>query len=151
MQRDEMTDSRSDDARLRDAEAQMRRTLGLDRSPPPRTEPNPQVSKLGDPHTPRRRQFVRDGEVPVTVIHRQQNPDADSTNQLDAARQAIRVQATAREHAERLLTEAQVTIRELQTRLAHERLAKDEAIERAEATKQTVEKALETVRAELAA
>jgi len=101
---------------------------------------------------PQRRRFVRDGEVPVTVINRDhRQDDATGANQLDAARQAIRAQATAREHAERLLEQAQATIRDLQTKAAHAILAKDEAIERAETVKQTVEHALGTVRAELAA
>jgi hypothetical protein len=38
----------------------------------------------------------------------------------------------ARERAERSLEEAQITIRDLQTKLAHERLAKDEALEAAQ-------------------
>jgi hypothetical protein len=50
-------------------------------------------------------------------------PDvAPGTNQLDAARRAFRAEAMARERAERSLEETQVTIRDLQTKLAHERL-----------------------------
>jgi hypothetical protein len=51
------------------------------------------------------------------------------TNQLDAARQAVRSEAAARERTQRLLEEEQATIRDLQTKLGHERLAKDEALE----------------------
>ena len=85
--------------------------------------------------------------MPVTVISRDHQRDAEpGTNQPDAARQAIRSEAMARECAERSLEEAQVTIRDLQTKLAHEPLAKDEALEaeRAETGKQTVQQTLQT-------
>jgi chromosome segregation ATPase len=66
----------------------------------------------------------------VAVIRRDHQPDGEpGTNQLDVARQAIRSEAAARERAERSLAEAQVLIRDLQTKLAHERLAKDEALD----------------------
>ena len=104
---------------------------------------------------PPRRRFVRDGEVPVTVIRRDHQPDVEpGTNQLDAARQAIRSEAMAREWAERSLEEAQVTIRDLQTKLAHERLAKTEALEaaqRAATDAQADRQTLQSVQAELMA
>jgi hypothetical protein len=50
-------------------------------------------------------------------------PDAlMPTNKLDATRQVLREQVAEREHAEHLLQEGQATIRDLQTKLAHERL-----------------------------
>jgi hypothetical protein len=72
--------------------------------------------------------------VPVTVIRRDRHQqDGDpGINRLDTARQAIRSEAMARERAERAVEEAQVTIRHLQTKLAHERLAKNEALEAAQ-------------------
>jgi membrane protein involved in colicin uptake len=142
-----MTDSPADDARLRATETQMRHALGLrdgssSRSPISGSQPQ-------------RRRFVRDGEVSVTVIRRDHQPDGEhGANQLDAARQAIRSEAAARERAERLLAEAEVSIRDLQTKLAHERLAKNEALEavqRAETKAQAAAKAQETAEAELAA
>ena len=58
------------------------------------------------------RRFVRDGEVPITVIRPDHQPDGEpGINRLDTARQAIRSEAMARERAERSLEEAQVTIR----------------------------------------
>jgi hypothetical protein len=102
-----------------------------------------------------RRRFVRDGEMPVAVIRRDHQPDGEhGANQLDAARQAIRSEATAKERAERLLAEAQAMIRDLQTKLGHERLAKDEALEtvrRLETETGVAAHAQETVAAELAA
>ena len=140
-----MTDSPSDDARLGATEAQMRRVLGLHGDTPRQSATDHPTTMTHGSH-PQKRRFVRDGEVPVTVIHRDHRQDDTSgANQLDAARQAIRSQAAAREHAERLLAEAQTTIRALQTKLGHERLAKEEVILRAEVATQL----LKTVRAEL--
>ena len=104
---------------------------------------------------PPRRRFVRDGEVPVTVIRRDHQPDAEhGINQLDTARQAVRSEAMARERAERSLEEAQITIRDLQTELAHERLARDEAMEaaeRAETGEQAAQQTLQSIQEELVA
>jgi hypothetical protein len=149
-----MTDSPQNDARLRATEAQMRHALGLRGSTPSRsTADHPTTSTGGS--QPQRRRFVRDGEVPVTVIRRDHQQDTEpGINQLDAARRAVRSEAMARERAERSLEEAQVTIRDLQTKLAHERLAKVEALEaaqRAATAEQAVQQTLHLVRAELVA
>jgi hypothetical protein len=149
-----MTDSPQDDARLRATEAQMRHALGLHGNTPSRSKAeHPMTSANGS--QPQRRRFVRDGEVPVTVIRRDHQPGAEhGINQLDAARQAVRSEAMARERAERSLEEAQITIRDLQTKLAHERLARNEALEaarRAETGEQAVQQTLLTVQAELVA
>jgi hypothetical protein len=142
-----MTDSPSDDARLRATETPMRHALGLRGGSSSR-------SSTSDSQ-PQRRRFVRDGEVPVTVIRRDHHPDGEpGTNQLDATRLAVRSEAAASARAERSLAEAQVVIRDLQTKLAHERLAKDEALDaaqRSETDKLTVLGTLHTVEAELAA
>jgi hypothetical protein len=91
-----------------------------------------------------RRQFVRDGEVPVTVIH---SDDQGGTNKLEAARQTLREQIAAREQAEQQLAEAQATIQALETQLAHERIAKEEALNRAEIQRQELESQLNEERA----
>jgi hypothetical protein len=94
-----MTDSPSDDARLRATETKMRDALGL------RIDTLPRSSISGS--QPQRRRFVRDGEVPVTVIRRDHQPNREhGANQLDAARQAVRSEAAARERAERSVEEA---------------------------------------------
>jgi hypothetical protein len=149
-----MTDSPQDDARLRATEAQMRDALGLRGNTAPRsTSDHPMISTSG-PQPPRRR-FVRDGEVPVTVIRRDHQPDGQpGYKQLEAARQSIRSETMARQRAERSLEEAQITIRDLQTKLAHERLAKTEALEaaqRAKTDEQAVQQTLQLVQAELMA
>jgi hypothetical protein len=87
--------------------------------------------------------------VPVSVIRRDQD-DGANTNKLDATRQALREQIEAREQAEHLLQEAQATIRDLQTKLAHETLARNEAIQRADGERHAVEQALQKVQDELA-
>ena len=143
-----MIDSLSDDARLRATEAQMRRALGLHSASSTQDRPVPPPTSPGA-SSPQRQRFVRDGEVPVSVIRRDQN-DGANTNKLDAARQALREQIEARERAEHLLQEAEATVRDLQTKLAHERIAHEEAVRRVEGERQAVEQALQRVRDELA-
>jgi hypothetical protein len=87
--------------------------------------------------------------VPVSVIHRDQD-DGANTNKLEATRQALREQIEVRERVEHLLQEAQATIHDLQTKLAHERFARDEAIQRADGERRIVELALQRVEDELA-
>jgi len=130
----------------------MRHALGLRGKAPSRSTADHPSTSTGGSQTPKRR-FIRDGEVPVTFIRR--DPDAaPGTNQLDTARQAIRSEAMARERAEQSLEEAQITIRDLQTKLAHERLASVEALEtaqRAATAEQAVQQTLHSVQAELVA
>jgi hypothetical protein len=132
----------------------MRHALGLRGNTPSRSKADHPTTSTSGSQPPRRR-FVRDGEVPVTVIRRDHQSDAEhAINQLDAARQAVRSEAMARERAERSLEEAQITIRDLQTKLAHERLAKFEALEaaqRAATAEQAVQQTLHLVQAELVA
>jgi hypothetical protein len=144
-----MTDSLSDDERLNATEAQMRRALGLNNTSQTQARPPPATPTASTSHLQRRR-FVREGEVPVSVIHREQG-DASGTNALEAARQVVGEQVAAREHAEHMLQEAQATIHHLRTKLAHERLARDEAVQRVSSEKQVLEQALQSVREELAA
>jgi hypothetical protein len=143
-----MTEFSNDDSRLRAAEEQMRRALGLRDSGPAAPQAPPvarQVQAPNGAHRPHRR-FVREGEVPVEVVHHE---GGGGTNQLEAARQAIRALTTVREQTERQLAEAHGTIRDLQTKLAHERIARDEAVRRAAAEGEDTEKALHSARVEL--
>jgi hypothetical protein len=156
-------DETSDDMRLRAEEAQMRHALGLDgQTQAPRAEDQPPPSGPASDrltlHRPPRR-FVKDGEVPVTVVRRTHQFEAAASvapaaaNQLEAARQTIRSQAVATERAERALNEAQATIRDLRTKLAHERMAKDEAfqtVRRLEAERDAAASAMQALRMEVA-
>jgi hypothetical protein len=122
----------------------MRRALGLDGETPP-------ISHLTHSHTPsngphQRRQFARDGDVPVTIVH---SDSGSRLQQLDATRQALRQQTTAREEAERLLVDARNTIHDLETKLGHERLARDEVTQRINAERVQIEEALTAVQVEL--
>jgi hypothetical protein len=140
-----MTDNPSD-VRLHATEMQMRRALGLDRETPlvfqPAHSPNPSNGLH------QRRHFVRDGDIPVSVVH---GDSGSRLQQLDTARQGLRQQTAAREEAERLLADARNTIHDLETKLGHERLAKDEVTQQADAERQKVEEALTVVQEELAA
>jgi hypothetical protein len=95
-----------------------------------------------------RRQFVRDGDVPVTVIHRQTGHDI--AYELDKAKQALIDQATAHEDAERALADARTRIHDLETKLGHERLAQEEATQRASTEKRQLEAELMAAQEELA-
>jgi hypothetical protein len=134
-----MSESSTDELRLRATEAQMRRALGLGDQPSSAPELRLSSAPPGTAH-PHRRHFARDGEVPVTVLH---HDDGAGTNKLDAARQSLREQIAAREQTKRFLEEARVTVKDLQTKLAHERIAAEEAVRRAEDEQQAIERQLE--------
>jgi len=131
---------------MEDTEAQMRRALGLyGDQPRHRTEPDrsdgPQRSM--DRYAPggHRRRFVQDGDVPVTIVRRDGNPDPlanrpaaqvpPSQSRLQRTEAALAVETAARDRAERALADAQAIIRDLQTKIGHAELAKNEALEAA--------------------
>ena len=96
-----MTQSLPDDARLRAAEAQMRRALGLAASTQARSAPIHTTSATYGSHRQRHR-FVRDGDVPVLFIRRNRQPDRETgTNKRHAARQAMQFHAATGELFER--------------------------------------------------
>ena len=84
-----------------------------------------------------RRRFVQDGEVPVTVIHPRPRQGLDSLGptragaspqeRAESAEAVLATERAAREHAERLLREAQATILDLRTKQGHAELARAEA------------------------
>jgi hypothetical protein len=139
-----MSEMESDDPRLRATEEQMRRALGLRQGSAPPTR----FSNSGThaPH-PQKRQFARDGDIPVEILHGHDN--SSRVNQLDAIREALQAQTAAREDAERLLTEARRTIHDLQTKLGHERVARNEAAQQAEIANREFERELATARQNL--
>jgi hypothetical protein len=125
-----------------DAERGMRRALGIG---------------SGAPREKRR--FARDGDVPVIMVRgRRENggelregSGASAAESAEAAAAALAAEHEARERAERGLAEARGTIRDLQTKLAHMALARDEAAEsvrQIESEKQAVEAALAAERGE---
>jgi hypothetical protein len=142
-----MSDSSNADQHLRATEAQMRRALGLEGHTSPASAHQPSTPAPNGVHRGHRR-FVRDGEVPVTILHHEQN-EGSGTNKLDEARKALQDQIAAREHAERQLQEAQAAIENLQTHLAHERIAAHEATQKAEAAGLEIEQTLQATREEL--
>ena len=124
----------------------MRRALGLDRETSPAShQPTHSSNPSNGPH--QRRHFARDGDVPVTIVH---SDGGSRLQQLEAARQALRQQTAAREEAERALADARNTIHDLETKLGHEHLAKDEVTRRIDAEKREIEEALASAQEELA-
>ena len=128
----------------------MRRALGLGGHSTPSAE-GPHSASQPAGHLHRRGKFVRDGEVQVEIVHRSQHQPNGEGNPLDAARQSVRGLAAEKERTERVLSDAQATIKDLQTKLGHERLAKDEAAAGVEANRKAIEQALQAVRSELTA
>jgi hypothetical protein len=126
-------------APLDDQEQAMRRALGLfGDAPRPRPEseraetmPRPGPGFMQGPH---RRRFVQDGEVPVTVVRRDDASHAPGGQTPPTSSRLQRVEAalageTARaDRAERALHEAQAAAQALQTKIGHNELAKNEAI-----------------------
>lgn len=107
----------------------MRRALGLDgQTPPPRPSAasaarTAESAAFAGRH---RHRFVSDGEVPVVMV--QSRPDQPAASRLEEATAALASERGMRERAERSLTAAQAAIRDLQTKLAHATLARDEAV-----------------------
>ena len=122
----------------------MRRALGL-RETSPASQPTHSPNPSNGPH--QRRQFARDGDVPVTHIH---SDSGGRLQQLDAARQALKEQTASREEAERLLADARNIIHDLETKLGHEHLARDEVTQRINAERLQLEELLSAVQEELA-
>jgi hypothetical protein len=97
-------------------EGRMRAALHL-----PRTTSSPASGHHG------RHRYVQDGEVPVVVINaRSRNPE-DNRAAVAELERALGVEREARRVAEDALHQAEDTIRQLQTRLAHAEIAQREA------------------------
>jgi hypothetical protein len=127
-----------------DAERGVRRALGLEGLTPGQ-DSSANTFRPSAQFTPDRqkRRFVQDGEVPVVLVNGQGgharhvvdprlSAGSPSTNRLEAAETALKAEREARERADRSFMEAQTMIRDLQTKLAHANLARDEAREAAQ-------------------
>jgi hypothetical protein len=125
-----------------DAESQMRKALGLLGEAPRHRSDNDQPARMGDRFNGglHRRRFVQDGDIPVTVLRRDQNheapphrgvaaPTAPTSSRLQRTEAARAAETAAREKAERSLAETQSVVRDLQTKIGHAELAKGEANE----------------------
>ncbi len=80
----------------------------------------------------RGRRFVKDGEVPVVLVNSSRDHGGDApapVNRIVQAEAALRSERAAREHIERQLSEAQATIQQLQTKLAHAEMSYRETID----------------------
>jgi hypothetical protein len=134
------------DSRLSDeAESQMRKALGLlggASSRRPDSERMEQPGRMSDRVNGglHRRRFVQDGDIPVTVLWRDQGrevpahrgiaaPAAPTSSRLQRTEAALAAETASREKAERSLAETQSVVRDLQTKLGHAELAKSEAVD----------------------
>jgi hypothetical protein len=128
-----------------EAESQMRKALGLlgDSSRHrPDAERMDQPARMGDRFNGglHRRRFVQDGDIPVTVLRRDQGheipahrgvaaPAAPTSSRLQRTEAALAAETGAREKAERSLAETHSVVRDLQTKIGHAELAKSEAMD----------------------
>lgn len=123
-----------------DTEARVRRALGLNSTSPTmgRSHQAAPSSVRQNIDRPKSR-FVRDGDVPVVVLNGRRdnelhNSDLKSglsslaTNRRDEADIVLKAERKAREGVERRLIEALATIQDLQTKLGHAMLSRDEAL-----------------------
>jgi hypothetical protein len=126
-----------------EAESQMRKALGLLGEAPrhrPEAERMDQTARIGDRFNGglHRRRFVQDGDIPVTVLRRDQGyeapahrgvaaPSAPTSSRLQRTEAALAAETAARDKAERSLAETQTVVRDLRTKIGHAELAKDEA------------------------
>src|SRR3954470_17258328 len=133
-------------AQVDEAELAMRRALGLSGGPP-RHRPDGQRADTPQRGPDRlavgqhRRRFAQDGDIPVTVLRREPvhdvaqhrmaptNAPVPINSRLHRAEAALAVATDARAAAERTLAETQTALRDLQTKIGHAELAKNEAIE----------------------
>jgi hypothetical protein len=126
----------------------MRKALGLLGEGPrhrPDAERTDQSGRVPDRFNSglHRRRFVQDGDVPVTVLRREPGRDpgyeapanrsaaavaAPSSSRLQRTEAALAAETAARERAERALADVQTSARDLQTKIGHAELAKNEAI-----------------------
>lgn len=136
----------ADGAPIDEAESQMRKALGLLGETPrhrPDADRSDMAGRLGGERFNgglHRRRFVQDGDVPVTVLRRDQGVEVPAhrtvtpsvppqTSRLQRTEAALAAETAAREKAERLLSETQSIVRDLQTKIGHAELARQEAIE----------------------
>ncbi len=135
-------------AQIDEAESQMRKALGLlgdaprhrvesDRSEPPNRSGGGVGAFGGGLH---RRRFVQDGDVPVTVLRRDVAHDpaahraapaspVPTSNRLQRAEAALAAETAMRERSERALSDLQAIVRDLQTKIGHAELARNEALD----------------------
>ena len=140
-----------------DTEAKVRRALGLTTGASGPGRPI-HAARSGERFAADRSKsrFVQDGEVTVVMLRRDNGQHAADPHAATGRSPAIRLEALekslkgeqhARETAERSLVEAQATIRDLQTKLGHALLVRDEAranAERVETEKQALQQVLAT-------
>ena len=132
-------------AQVDEAESAMRKALGLlgesprHRPEPDRMDPPPrgQDRFSGGLH---RRRFVQDGDVPVTVLRREPGHEAPahrvvatpvaapSSSRLQRTEAALAAETARRDKAERALADLQGVLRDLQTKIGHAELTKNEAM-----------------------
>jgi hypothetical protein len=123
----------------------MRKALGLlgeGQRHRPESERSEPIHRMGDRFGGglHRRRFVQDGDIPVTVLRRDQGHELPahrgaptsappSSSRLQRTEAALAAETAAREKAERTLADVQALAHDLQTKIGHAELAKNEAVD----------------------
>lgn len=124
----------------------MRRALGLfgagmrHRPDSERSDAPPRTAERFNPAMHRRR-FVQDGDIPVTVVRRDNGVDpaaGPSSSRLQRTEAALAAETAARAQAERALAEAGAQNRELQTKYGHAELIRVEATDALKRERDTI-------------
>ena len=148
------SDPAVDTPRIDDAETRMRQALGLGGGHGGR-EIVPQEGRANGRHgqsvlslNARKRRFVRDGDVPVTILSGRGHHTAETqemggsaaapVNRLELAERALAGERSAREQAERAQHDALASLRDLQTKLGHAELSHRETLKAGEALREAL-------------
>jgi hypothetical protein len=134
----------ADGAQNDEAESQMRRALGLlgeGQRHRPDQDRMEQPNRMGERFNGglHRRRFVQDGDIPVTVLRREPGHElpahrgaaqtaTPTSSRLQRTEAALAAETATRERLERSLAETQAVAHDLQTKIGHAELAKNEAI-----------------------
>lgn len=123
---------------LQTTESRMREALGL------RDRPLSNLPQQRPEQARQRHRFVRDGEVPTVVLgsRKEQDSGPSPDHRIAVMQAALDSERAARALAERALQEAQMTIQNLQTRLAHAEMAHSDALAAEHAGREQAERDL---------
>lgn len=120
-------------------EDRVRRALGLHTSGTPQQRPE------GARH---RHRFVSDGAVPVVMLNRADGENGGLKEKLVGAEAALEAERAAHAGTRRALADLQTTYQALQTRVAHAKLAQEEALAAERRAREAAEEALAALRTE---
>lgn len=125
-------------------EDRVRRALGLKTGSSTPHQQRPEQAR-------QRHRFVTDGSVPVVMLNRSDSETSGLKERLSAAEHALDNERAAHAATRRALQEAQQAHQQLQTRLGHNELSRNETLQTERNARRDAEEALASLRTEMAA